>query len=112
MLTGAHKTQRMASALTLLERCRKDGDEFFNHMVQVTGDVTWVLIVNVETKEQSKQWIHTHSPTKMKKFKQTSARKLVTTVFWDRKGMLVMEFMQQGTTITSEAYCKTLKKTA
>jgi hypothetical protein len=27
MLTGAHKTQRMASALTLLERYRKDGDE-------------------------------------------------------------------------------------
>jgi hypothetical protein len=27
--------------------------------------------VNVETKEQSKQWMHTHSPIKQKKFKQT-----------------------------------------
>jgi hypothetical protein len=25
---------------------------------------TWILFVNVETKEQSKQWIHTHSPNK------------------------------------------------
>jgi hypothetical protein len=34
--------------------------------------------VNVETKEQSKQWLHTHSPNKPKKFKQTlSARKLM-----------------------------------
>jgi hypothetical protein len=31
-------------------------------------------------------------------------------VFWDRKGVLMVEFMQQGTTITSEVYCETLKK--
>jgi hypothetical protein len=50
--------------------------------------------VNVETKEQSK----------VKKFKHTSARKLMVTVFWHRKGVLMVEFMQQGTT-TSEEYC-------
>jgi hypothetical protein len=27
--------------------------------------------VTVGTKEQSKQWMHTHSPNKLKKFKQT-----------------------------------------
>jgi hypothetical protein len=27
--------------------------------------------VNAETKEQSKQWMQTHSPNKQKKFKQT-----------------------------------------
>jgi hypothetical protein len=32
---------------------------------------------------------------KPSKFKQTSAmRKLMATVFWDRKGVLMMEFMQ------------------
>jgi ribulose-5-phosphate 4-epimerase/fuculose-1-phosphate aldolase len=31
------------------------------------------------------------------------------TVCWDRKGMLMVEFMQQGTAM-SEVYCKTLKK--
>jgi histone-lysine N-methyltransferase SETMAR len=55
--------------------------------------------VNVETKEQSKQWMHTHSPKKPKEFKQTlSVRKLM------------VEFVQQGTTATSEVYCETLKK--
>jgi hypothetical protein len=39
----------------------------------VTGDTTWVSFVNVETKEQSKQWMHTYSPNKLKKFKQTFA---------------------------------------
>jgi hypothetical protein len=35
------------------EQCHKDGDEFLNPIVRVTGDETWVSFVNVETKEQS-----------------------------------------------------------
>jgi hypothetical protein len=30
--------------------------------------------------------------------------------FWDRKGALTVKFMLQGPTVTSEVYCKTLKK--
>jgi hypothetical protein len=66
MLTGRHKTQRMASALPFLERYHKDGDQFLNHIVRVTGNETWDSFVNVETKEQSKQWKHTHSLNKRK----------------------------------------------
>jgi hypothetical protein len=70
-----------------------------------------VSLVNFETKEQSKQWMNTHSPNKLKKFKQTlSARKLMATVFCDRKGVLMVEVMQQGTTETSEVYCEILNK--
>jgi hypothetical protein len=44
------------------------------------------------------------------KFKQSlSARKLMATVFWDRKGVLMVDFMQQETTITREGYCELLK---
>jgi hypothetical protein len=64
--------------------------------------------VNAETKEQSKQWMHMHSPSKPKKFKQMSARKLMAAVFWDRKGVLMVQFMQQGTT-TSQVYCEKKK---
>jgi hypothetical protein len=111
MLTGAHKMQIMESALTYLERYHKDGDEFLSHIVRVTGDETRVSFVNVETKEQLKQWSHTHSPNKLKTFIQTlSARKLMATVFWDRKVVVMVEFMQQGTTIMLEVYCETQKK--
>jgi hypothetical protein len=54
--------------------------------------------------------MHTHSPNKPKKFKQMSARKLMAAIFWNRKGVLMVEFVQEGTTIASEVYCKTLKK--
>jgi transposase len=67
--------------------------------------------MNVGTKEQSKQWMHIHSPNKPKKFKQTlSARKLMATLFWDRKGMLMVKFMQQETTVTSQVYSEMPKK--
>jgi hypothetical protein len=42
----------------------KEGAEFLSHII--TGDETWVSFVNVETKELSKQWMHTHSPNKLK----------------------------------------------
>jgi hypothetical protein len=75
-------------------------------------DETWVSFVNVETKEQSKQWMHTHSQNKPKKLKQTlSARKLMATVFWDRKGMLMVEFMQEPNNVRS-VLRNTKKKTA
>ena len=34
----------------------------------------------------------------------------MATVFWDRKGILLTEFMAPGTTIMSEVYCETLNK--
>jgi hypothetical protein len=37
-----------------------------------------------------------------------SARELKATVVWDRKGGLMVEFMQQGITVTSDMYFKTL----
>jgi hypothetical protein len=51
------------------KRYHKDDDEFLNHIATV--DETLVSFMNVETKEQSKQWMHTHSPKKREKFKQT-----------------------------------------
>jgi hypothetical protein len=50
-----------------LERYRKDGDKFLNHILRVTDDEIWVSFVNVEIKEQAKQWLHTQSPNKPKK---------------------------------------------
>jgi hypothetical protein len=44
--------------------------EYVNHTIKLTGYKTWVSVVNDETKVQSKQWINTHSTTKLNKFKQ------------------------------------------
>jgi hypothetical protein len=68
--------------------------------------------VNVKTKKQSKQWRHMHSPNNPKKLKQTFAcQKADGNCFLgqNRKGVVMVEFMQRGTTITSEVHCETLR---
>jgi histone-lysine N-methyltransferase SETMAR len=108
MLSDTHKTRRMTSALTFLERYHNEGEDFLKSIV--TGDETWILHDTPETKQQSQQWMHTNSPNKPKKFKQTfSNRKVMATVFWDQKGPLLVEFMQPGTTINAAVYCQTLQ---
>jgi hypothetical protein len=67
---GRAQNAKNGFGFDFLERYNKDCDEFLSHIVRVTGDETWVSFVNDETKEQSEQWIHTHSPNKTTKFKQ------------------------------------------
>ena len=108
MLTEEHKKQRVACALTFLMRYHKEGDGMLSHIV--TRDEKWVSRITPESKQQSLHWDHTGS-LKRKKFKQTfSTRKIMCTVFWDRQGVLLVEFLPQGTTINSAVYCETLKK--
>jgi hypothetical protein len=45
----------------------------------------WVSVVNFESNVHSKQWMHTDETNKPIRFKQTSNRKLIKTVFWDRE---------------------------
>jgi hypothetical protein len=52
MLTDELKN-RMGSAFTFLERCLKDGDKCLNYFGLETDSGTWVLFVNIETKEQT-----------------------------------------------------------
>ena len=83
MLSDHHKTQWMGAALTFLQ-CYHDGEDFLNKIV--TGDGTWVHFELEETKYESKQWMHSHSPSKRKKFRRTfSNRKCKATVFWNQK---------------------------
>jgi histone-lysine N-methyltransferase SETMAR len=34
----------------------------------------------------------------------------MATVFWERRGVLLVDFMERGTTINAERYCETLTK--
>jgi len=108
MLTESHKEKRVECAQQFLQQCRRNKEEFLDSIV--TGDETWVFHFTPENKQQSREWRHSTSP-KPKKFKQTkSAGKVMATVFWDRKGVLLIDFMPPGTTINSDRYCDTLKK--
>jgi hypothetical protein len=60
--------------------------------------------VHAEIKERQNQWMQTHSRNKQKRCKQTSFafQEADGNVFWDRKRVLIVELMEQGTAVTSE----------
>ena len=108
MLTEEHKKQRVACVLTFLMRYHKEGEGMLSHIV--TGGEIWVSHITPASKQQSLHWKHTGSP-KRNKFKQTfSTRKIMCAAFWERQGVLLIEFLPQGKTINSAVYCETLKK--
>jgi histone-lysine N-methyltransferase SETMAR len=109
MLSDGHRKTRMGTALMFLECYHQDGDKFFNHIV--TGNETWVSHFTPESKRELLECHHPRSPSKPRKFKQTlSTRKSMATIFWDRKGILLVKFMPQGTTINAAVYCATLRR--
>jgi histone-lysine N-methyltransferase SETMAR len=56
------------------------------------------------------EWKHLGSP-RSKKFKMVkSAGKVMATVFWDGKGVLLVDFMEKGTTINAASYCANLEQ--
>ena len=74
----------------------------------VTVDETSVHYYEPETKAQSRQWVGPGSP-RPKKFKtQPSAGKVMATVFWDAKGVIMLNFLPKRSTITGVYYANLL----
>ena len=74
----------------------------------MTVDETWVHYYEPENKAQSHQWVGPGSP-KPKKFKtQPSAGKVMATVFWDAKDVIMLDFLSKRGTITGVYYVNLL----
>ena len=81
------------------------GDSFLDRII--TGDET-CYHYEPESKRQSMEWRHVNSPLK-KKFKTLpSAGKVMCTVFWNRRGVILLDFLESGQTINSDRYIATL----
>ena len=91
MLTEDHKQLRVDSDHEFLRRYADEKDNVLDSID--TGDETWAYHFTPETKQQSRQWLHFSSP-KPRKLKQAqSAGKVMVTVFWHRKRVLLVDFV-------------------
>jgi len=105
--TAELKERRIDACQELLKCFEAEGDGFLERIVK--GDETWVHYHQPETKKVSKEWHHTSSP-KLKKFHtQPSARKVMLTLFWDERGIILEHYMPRGNTVTSATYADLLK---
>ena len=104
-LSDEQMATRASVCSALLKRFRSKGD-FLLHLATV--DETWVHYYEPENKAQSRQWVGPGSP-RPKKFKtQPSAGKVMATVFWDAKGVIMLDFLPKRSTITGVYYANLL----
>lgn len=95
------KRARVEASRSICARFENDVD-FLNRIV--TMDETWVHFYDPETKQQSMEWRHSGSP-RPKKFRvQKSAGKVLASVFWDCHGVIMIDFLDKGRTITGDYY--------
>jgi hypothetical protein len=70
----------------------------------VTMDETWLYHYDLETKQQSMEWWHSGSPRSKIFQVQKSAVKVLASIFWDREGILLIDYLPKGQTINVEYY--------
>ena len=106
-LSDEQMATRASVYSTLLKRFRSKEDDFPSRLVTV--DETWVHYYEPENKaQQSRQSVGPGSP-RPKKFKtQTSAGKVMATVFWDAQGIIMLDFLAKKSTITGAYYANLL----
>jgi len=86
-LTPELRERHVDTCEELLRHFEREGDGFLARIV--TGDETWVHLHQPETKRASNEWRHSSSP-KPKKFRtEPSAGKVMLTLFWDEKGVIL-----------------------
>ncbi|UYV78083.1 hypothetical protein LAZ67_16000046 [Cordylochernes scorpioides] len=83
-------------------------EEFVNRYV--TMDETWAHHFTPESKQQSMQWRHSGSPLPKKAKTVPSAGKVMVSVFWDSEGVLLIDFLNKGQTITGNYYANLVKQ--
>ena len=95
-----------ASVCSALLKSFRPIDDFLLRLVTVNE--TWVHYYEPENKAQSRQWAGPWSP-RPKKFKtRPSAGKVMATVFWDAKGVIMLDFLPKRSTITGMYYANLL----
>lgn len=105
LLTPMQKMNRVVTSeacLGLMEQY----PEFFKQLVTV--DETWLHYYTPETKLQSMQWMGPGEKPPKKAKTVPSAGKVMATVFWDHKGILLVDYLEKGRTINGPYYANLL----
>jgi len=108
LLTLDHKRNRVTISKECLAMFNRNPKEFLRRFVTV--DETWIHHTTPETKEQSKQWVSSGERAPKKAKVGLSANKVMATVFWDARGVIHIDYLEKGKTITGDYYSELLDR--
>lgn len=107
LLTNEQKQTRVQVCRQLLNAYHDD-EGYLDRIV--TGDESWFSYYIPETKAQSSEWRIPGEGPPIKAKTVQSAGKRMASVFWDTQGILLIDWLPQGMTITSSYYIEVLQK--
>ena len=107
LLTADQKCTRMTISEQCLEHFNKNTTDFVCRFI--TMDETWIHHYTPESKQQSKQWTEAGCSA-TKKRSVPSVGKVMASVFWDAEGILFIDYLEKGKTITGEYYSNLLTR--
>lgn len=102
LLTADNKRMRVTTSKQCLDLFTRNPSEFLRRVVTV--DETWIHHYTPETKQQSKQWTFRGESAPKKAKSVPSAGKVMATIFWDAKGIILIDFLPPRKTITGQYY--------
>ena len=105
-LSSSQKTARMGSYLYNLLRYVNEGTDFVAKIVAC--DETWCPHFDPAFKRMSMKWWHFSSSRSKKAHSPQKVGKFMLRYFFEEKGPLFVEWLQQSTTVNVKVYCNTL----
>jgi histone-lysine N-methyltransferase SETMAR len=106
--TADQKRTRIKHFEQCLERSNKNKANFVRRFI--TMDETWIHHYTPESKQQSKHWTEAGCSAPKKTSLVLSAGKVMASVFWDAEGILLIDYLEKGKTITGEYYLNPLSR--
>ncbi|XP_030588657.1 histone-lysine N-methyltransferase SETMAR-like [Archocentrus centrarchus] len=104
LLTPDQKRTRLVTSQANLALFEANPDDFLERFL--TQDECWVHHFEPETM----QWNHLSSPPPKKAKVVSLAGKVMVSVFWDAKGIVFIDYLQNGHTINGEYYANLLRQ--
>jgi histone-lysine N-methyltransferase SETMAR len=107
-LTPQQKQVRVELSKRCLNRLASNPDDYWRRFVTV--DETWVFHCTPGSPQSFRCWTAPGERPETRARLGKSTRKMLATVFWDQKGILLLDFLETGTTISGEYYSGLLEK--
>lgn len=108
LLTLDQKQTRRDICQRLLNRLEREGNGFLNRII--TCDETWVHHYTPESKMASMEWRRKDETRPVKAKTRLSAGKVLATIFFDCKGVLLIDFLHERRTVNAAYYCQLLEQ--
>lgn len=102
LLTPFDHHRRVETSKAFLELYEAEGDDLFHRIVTV--DETYIHQYDPESKRESMQWIAKGEKPPRKAKAQKSALKIMATIFWDSRGVLLVDFLPKGSSMNGAYY--------